>query len=316
MNEFLAWLTGLIAIVLPGFGQPAPPVWNGYAEADYVYVAAATPGVIETIAVHEGDVVAKGTLLFTLEATQQQALVAAAEARVDAAAATLDNLKTGSRSEEVDVIRASLQKALADLGLAQQGISRTQRLFDQGLVPQAQLDQAQAGLAAAQAAVSQLQAQLKVAVLPARDAQQIAAEANLAAARADAERAAADLADRSLVASAGGRVERIYFDAGEMAAAGVPVLSIADAEALKVKFYLNEKDRPLFALGQTVAVSCDGCAEGLTARIDHFASDPQFTPPIIYSRDERSRLVFLTEAVMDQQSGILPGQPVTIGLVK
>jgi HlyD family secretion protein len=316
MNEFFAWVVGLIAVVLPGFGQPATPVWNGYAEADYVYVAAATPGVIETIAVSEGEAVVRGTLLFALNDTQQAAMAAAAEARVEAAAATLDNLKTGSRSEEVDVIRASLSKAEADLALATQSFSRTQRLFDQGLVPEAQLDQAQAGLTMAQAAVEQLKAQLKVAELPARDAQQIAAEANLAAAKADAERAEADLADRSIVAPAAGRVERIFFDPGEMAGAGVPVLSISGAASLKIKFYLNERDRPQFALGQVISVSCDGCAEGLTATIDHFASDPQFTPPIIYSRDERSRLVFLTEAVMDQQSGILPGQPVTVGLIE
>jgi HlyD family secretion protein len=62
-----------------------------------------------------------------------------------------------------------------------------------------------------------------------------------------------------------------------------------------------------------VEVNCDGCAGGLTATISHFASDPQFTPPIIYSRDERSRLVFLTEATLDTQSAVLPGQPVSIG---
>ena len=55
---------------------------------------------------------------------------------------------------------------------------------------------------------------------------------------------------------------------------------------------------------------------GLTATISHFASDPQFTPPIIYSRDERNRLVFLTEATMEQQNAILPGQPVSIGLLQ
>jgi HlyD family secretion protein len=92
------------------------------------------------------------------------------------------------------------------------------------------------------------------------------------------------------------------------------VLSLSGANALKVKFYVNEADRGKFALSQEVSVSCDGCPAGLTGKIDYFASDPEFTPPIIYSRDERSRLVFLTEAVMDNQNGILPGQPVTIGL--
>jgi HlyD family secretion protein len=63
-------------------------------------------------------------------------------------------------------------------------------------------------------------------------------------------------------------------------------------------------------------VSCDGCATGLTATVTFLASDPEFTPPIIYSRDERKRLVFLTEATMDQQDDLLPGQPVSIELDK
>lgn len=314
MNEFFAWVMGIVSVVLPGFGQPATPVWNGYAEADYVYVSATSPGTIESIAVGEGDVVAKGQVLFTLNATQQRALVDAAKARVDAAQANLDNLQTGSRSEEVDVIRATLEKAKADLALAQQNVSRTQQLFDRGLTPQAQLDQARAALASAEAQVTQLEAQLKVAELPARDAQQIAAEANLAAAKADAARAQADLSDRTIVSPVGGKVERLYFDAGEMVAAGVPVLSLSGEGSLKIKFYLNEADRPDFALGEQVAVSCDGCAVGLTATVSYFASDPQFTPPIIYSRDERNRLVFLTEATLDQQNGILPGQPVNLSL--
>ncbi|MEO6396085.1 MAG: HlyD family efflux transporter periplasmic adaptor subunit [Devosia sp.] len=312
MNEFFGWVMGLIGAVLPGFGTPAVPSWNGYAEVDYVYVSAPSPGRIESIAAREGAVVARGAVLFTLAGDQQRALLAAAEARVDAAEANLDNLLTGSRTEEVDVIRASLEKARADLNLAQQSLDRAEKLFAQGLTPQSQLDQARATLASAQAAVTQLEAQLKVAVLPARDAQQIAAEANLAAAKADAERAAADLRDRTQLAPTDGRVERLFYEPGEVMGTGVPVLSLSGAGSLKVKFYLNETDRPLFTLGDRVSVSCDGCAAGLTARVSQFASDPQFTPPIIYSRDERNRLVFLAEAVMEQQNGILPGQPVSI----
>ena len=163
--------------------------------------------------------------------------------------------------------------------------------------------------------VDQLKAQLRVAELPARDAQQIAAEATLAAARADVANARAALDDRTVMSPADSRVERLFFKAGEVVGAGMPVVALSGSDAMKVLFYLNEGDRPQFALGDIVAISCDGCAAGLTARISHFASDPQFTPPIIYSRDERNRLVFLTEAVLQQQNGILPGQPVSIGRI-
>jgi HlyD family secretion protein len=313
VNSFFAWVMGLLAII-PGLGPAPAPGWNGYVEEDYVYASAPTPGTIASIAVREGERVAVGQVLFVLDQGQQRSQFEAAQSRADAAEATLQNLQTGSRQDEIDVIRASLDKAKSDLTLAATNLARTQDLFDRGLTPISQLDASKATAKAAQAAVDQLQAQLKVAQLPARDAQQVAAEASLKAAQADAQTARAALDDRTVKAPEAGRIERLFFKPGEVAAAGVPVLSMSGAGALKIKFYVNEADRGKFALGQEVAVSCDGCAAGLTARIDYFASDPEFTPPIIYSRDERSRLVFLTEAVMDDKNGILPGQPVTIEL--
>jgi HlyD family secretion protein len=313
MNEFFAFLGGLIALIIPGLGAAPEPGWNGYVEADYVYVAAAGPGTIATLAVSEGSSVAQGDVLFTLNGKQHRALAAAADARVAAAEAALANLTTGSREDEIEVVRASLEKAQADLRLARESAERTRRLFAEDLAPQARLDQAEANLASAEAAVKQLEAQLKVAELPARDAQQRQAEANLAAARAEAEKVHADLADRTVAAPVAGRVERIYFKVGETAAAGVPVLALLPADSLKVRFYVAEAERATLALGDTVGVTCDGCAGELRARLSFFASEPQFTPPIIYSRDERVRLTFLAEATLESGAILLPGQPVTVG---
>jgi HlyD family secretion protein len=311
MDGFLAWLFGLIAIVIPGFGTEQAPQFNGYVEARYVYAASTTAGPIEAISVHEGDQVLEGDLLFRLRQEQQIALLQAAEARVAAAEAGLKNLTTGGREDEVDVVRASLQKAQADLSLARETSVRSGKLFAEGLIAQSKYDQDRATLASAEAAVKQLAAQLKVAELPARDAQQVQAEANLTAAQADAEKANADLADRTITSPAAGRIERVFFDAGEIVSAGTPVVSILPEGALKVKFYVPETVRASFALGDKVAVSCDGCPDGLTATLSYFASDPQFTPPVIYSRDERQRLSFLIEATMNDAS-LHPGQPVTV----
>jgi HlyD family secretion protein len=311
MDGFLAWLFGLVALVIPGFGATEPPGYNGYVEARYVYASSTTAGPIETMSVREGDAVLAGDPLFRLRSEQQIALVSGAEARVAAAEAGLKNLTTGSRADELDVIQASLQKAQADMSLARDSATRSEKLFEQGLVPQSKLDQDRATLASAEAAVRQLEAQLKVAGLPARNEQQVQAEANLAAAHADAEKANADLADRTITAPAAGRIERVFFDAGEIVAAGTPVVSILPEGALKVKFYVPEAARAGFALGDQVAVSCDGCPDGLSAKVSFFASDPQFTPPVIYSRDERQRLSYLIEATLDGAS-LHPGQPVTV----
>jgi HlyD family secretion protein len=316
MNEFLAWATGLIAMVVPGFGTMPEQAWNGYVEADYVYVAAASPGPIAGIDVKEGQLVRAGDLLFTLDSQQQEAMVRAAEARVAAAEANAANTLTGSRDDEVEVIRATLDKARADLTLAQSQFDRSVKLLTEGLTPQAKADQDKASLASANAQVKQLEAQLRVAELPARDPVQLAAEANLIAAQADADKAREDFADRTILAPIDGRIERLYFAAGEMAGAGTPVIALQPVDALKVKFYVAEADRQAFAIGDRIAVQCDGCAPGLNATVSYFASDPQFTPPVIYSRDERTRLSFLTEATLDADSALHPGQPVTIGWAK
>ncbi|WP_417307722.1 HlyD family secretion protein [Devosia sp.] len=312
MDAVISFFVSLVALVVPGFGGTAPPQYSGYVEADYLYVASASGGVIDAIAVTDGDVVAEGALLFSLRYTQQLAVLRGAEARVIAAEASLENLATGEREDELAVVRASLARAEAEQTLARETATRTAKLFDEGLVPQAKLDQARATLASADAQVRQLAAQLKVSELPARAAQRAQAEANLVAARADADKARSDLDERTVLAPQAGRVEQVFFDAGEVGAAGAPVVALLPVHALKVKFYMPEADRPSFALGDRVDVRCDGCAEGIAATVTRFASEPQFTPPVIYSRSERQRLSFLVEAVLDGEAALPPGQPVTI----
>jgi len=312
MEEFFAWLIGLIALIVPGLGASEAPLWNGYIEADYLYVGASSGGPIASIEAGEGAMVQAGDVLFTLDSRIQQAALQAAQARVEVAQANADNLATGSRDAELDVIRANLEKARTDLDLARTQSERTDEMLARGLVPKAQADRDRATLTSAQAQVAQLEAQLRVAELPARDPQRVAAEASLIAARADAVQAREALADRTVTAPADARVDRIFFAAGEIVAAGAPVVALLPDEALKVKFYVPQADRADLALGQRVAISCDECRAGLTASISHFAAEPQFTPPVIYSREERDRLTFLVEATLDADSALLPGQPVTV----
>lgn len=310
MNEFLAGVIAAVMSLLPG-GTSEPAGFAGYLEADYVYAAPVSAGRIAHIAVSEGQAIEVGELLFALEDAQQQALLTAAEARVDAARATLENLETGSRTEEIEVIRANLGKARADLGLAQSNLARSEKLLTAGTVASVRVEQDRAALTAAEAQVAQLTAQVSVAELPARGAQQVAAEANLAAAEADAGRAALDVGDRQVTAPVAGTVDRLFYATGEIAVAGTPVVAILPEGALKARFFVPETARSSLAIGQGVGVDCDGCA-GMTATITYLASEPQTTPPVIYSRDERDRLVYLVEARLDGPGTLRPGQPVTV----
>lgn len=312
MSAIKDFLLGLLALILPGFGAPTELVYNGYVEADYVYVAPSGAGRIVSILAAEGDRVAEGQLLLTLEDTAQVQALRSAEAGVAVARANLDNLQTGSREAEIAVIRASLHKAYADQKLAETTLERSTALLERGLVPPAQVDTDRANLSRAEAQIEQLQAQLKVAELPARDAQRLAAEGTLDMAKAQAAIAKSNLDDRTIEAPIAGVVDRIYFDAGEVAATGAPVLSIFPPDRIKAIFFIPEPARAGTRIGDILDVTCDGCDEGITARITYMASDPQYTPPIIYSREERARLVFRAEALLQHADGLLPGQPVTL----
>jgi len=312
MNEILAWLVWLIAFLVPGFGVTTIPQYNGYVEANYVYVAPASPGRIATINVEEGGRVDAGALLFSLQKDQYLSALRAAMARQSVAAANLANMETGSRVQEVAVIRASLEKAKADQSLARTTLARTRQLNAQGLVPAAKLDSDQAMLASANAQVAQLEAQLAVAELPARDDQLAAARASLDAARAEVDGAQIALDQRTVLAPVDALVERVFFRVGEVASTGAPVVVLLPPGQLRARFFIPETERLTFKLGDELALNCDGCAKNLRATLSYMSSDPQYTPPIIYSQNERSRLVFMAEARIEDKAGLLPGQPITM----
>ena len=312
MSDLYNWFLALVAVVIPGFAEPDDQLLNGYVEADYLYVAPQSAGRITGIFASEGEKVEAGQRLATLDNTSQVAALHAAEANVAVARANLDNLQTGSRAAEIEVVRASLANAEADQHLAQITLDRSLQLSSKGLVPPAQVDTDRARLQSADARVAQLRAELEVAELPARSAQRLAAEATLEGARAEADRARAALNDRVIEAPETGLVDTVYFDRGEVAATGAPLLSIYQPDHLKAIFFIPEPQRAEFTIGDTLTLSCDGCPEGLTVNLTRLSASPQHTPPIIYSRDERARLVFRAEAMLDNPQGVLPGQPITL----
>jgi len=78
---------------------------------------------------------------------------------------------------------------------------------------------------------------------------------------------------------------------------------------------VQEPVRAALHLDQTVSVTCDGCKGELTAKISFIARDAEFTPPVIFSREQREKLVFLVEArPMEATANLTAGQPVTVSL--
>lgn len=312
MTDLPSWLVTVIAALYPGFNPPPPYVYDGYIEGNFTYAAAASAGRIERVAVEEGQSVAQGALLFALEDAQYRAGLRSAEAQLAQAEAQLENLSTGSRAAETEVVRASLDQARVALDIAETRLTRSETLLTRGATTRAAVDDQQAAVDAAAGQVKQLEAQLKVAELPARDAERLAAEAAVEAAKAQVDRARSELKDRQVFAPVAGQVEKLFFETGEVAGAGTPVVSILPPGEMTALFFVPEAERADLIPGDEVALSCGGCPPDLTGTITRLASDPQYTPPILYTREERGRLVYRVEAKISEPKGVLPGQPVTV----
>jgi HlyD family secretion protein len=140
------------------------------------------------------------------------------------------------------------------------------------------------------------------------------AEAALRQAKANLEWQQTRLARRTGISPAEGVVQKIYFRTGETAPPGRAVLSLLPPGNLKIRFFAPETTLAKVKYGQTVQVSCDSCPAGLTAKVTFIASSAEYTPPVIYSRDERSKLVYLIEARPTDPDKFRVGQPVTVML--
>ena len=287
---------------------------QGWVEGDFVFVGPDEAGRVETLAVREGDQVAAGAPLFAVDADLQMADVHTAGAQVAEARARLARLESAQqRKEEVAVLQAQERRAESAVGLSTADLERQQSLAAKGIAAQAQLDIARANSNRDKAALEEVRRQITVAQMSSREEDIAAARQSLAAALARQTASETKLARRKLSSPVSGAVQQVYYRPGEMVPAGRPVLSILPPSNVKLRFFVAQALLPAIALGDTVEVTCDGCAP-LTARVSFISRAAEYTPPVIYSLEERNKLVFMIEARAEKPDGLRVGQPVQVAL--
>ena len=223
--------------------------YQGWIEANLIFVAPDEVGRVQTLSVSEGDRVKTGDALYTVD----------------------DDLQL-----------ADLAQVKASLTNAKQTYDRASMLLKTGAGTQKDFEAAEAVLRDAQARLNSSQTRLS---------------------------------RRSIFSSVDGTVQQIYFRPGEMVPAGRPVLSLLPPGNIKVRFYVPESVLPGVAYGDLIRVTCDGCVSDLTARVSFIARQSEFTPPVIYSLEERAKLVFLIEALPEKPGELRVGQPVGVTLL-
>jgi HlyD family secretion protein len=249
-SRFLLRLLGalLLAAVLAGCNETKNPGYQGWVEADMIFVSPDEPGRVIKLNVREGDQVKEGRPLYSVD----------------------DDLQ-----------KADLNQNNATLANAQQTYDRAASLSKTGSGTQANLDSAVSALRVAEARVNTSQTRLT---------------------------------RRSAFAPVSGSIQQIYFREGEMVPGQRPVLSIMPPGNMKVRFFVGEADLPKFALGDEVRITCDNCANDLAAKIYFIATMAEYTPPVIYSLEERNKLVYLIQARPDKPDSLKVGQPVSVFL--
>jgi len=315
-DMFSAIWSGFLAILvaLGLAAPPAEPTFQGYAEGEFVLVAPTLGGTLETLSVQRGSEVAKSDPLFVLDSTNEAAARDQAAAMLQQAQDRLADLSKGKRRPEIDVIAAQKAQAEAQMQLAKIQAERQKRLAGSPAYSQEHADQARATYEELRARVQELTAQLNVAVMPqGRDDERRAAESDIAAAGAALTQAQWRLDQKTVTAPAAGLVAETYFRPGEVIAAGQAAVSILPPGNIKVRFFVPQAELARVPIGRMVTVRCDGCVDELSARVSFVAPEAEYTPPVLYNRDNRNRLVFMVEATPVAQPELLrPGQPLDV----
>lgn len=295
--------------------REAPP-FQGYVEGEFVRVAAPFGGTLVKLDVRRGDAIAEGAPLFALEAGNEDAGRREAQEQVRRAQAQLEDLRKGRRPTEIAAVRAQLAQAQAAATLSEKELARQLDLVAKGFVSAQSADQARANRDRDRDRVTEMRNQLATAESGARPDEIRAAEAQLAAAREALAQADWRLRQKTVAATATGRVTDTMFVPGEWVNAGTPVVSILPPANVKARFFVPEARVGELKPGQPVQLACDGCGAPIAATITYIAPHAEYTPPVIYSKDSRAKMVFLVEARASKEDSprLHPGQPVDVRL--
>lgn len=320
MSGSRGWRCGAAALVgglcLAACGSPADRPLQGYVEGEYVRVAAPFAGTLQKLSVARGAEVAAGAPMFSLESENEIAARRQAEQQLQAAEARLANLKTGKRPPEVATVAEQLRQTQAARELSAANLRRQEALFKSGFISKAALDDVRTQLQRDDAAVAQLQASVTTAKLPARPDEIRAAEADAAAARDALAQADWRLSQRAVAAPTAAHVSDTYYVVGDWVPAGGVVASLLPPANVKIRFFVPETELGRIKSGQTVNFNCDGCGAAMKATVTFVSDRAEFTPPVLYSKENRAKLVYLVEAkpAADVAARLNAGQPVDVTL--
>ncbi len=308
-----------LAAALAGCGSSSDAGYPGYIEGEYLYLAAPVAGYLDALQAARGSRVAAQAPVFTVAADPERQGLQEAEAREAAAREKVRNLAEPRRSSEVAAIEAQVRAAEAALVLSSQQVKQQEALAARGFIAGAHLDEVRASRArdAAQLDAAREQLATSRATLG-RQPELRGAEADVDAARAQVAQKRWQVDKKAVLAPAAGEIADTYYRPGEWVPAGAAVASLLPDGRRRLRFFVPETALAGIAPGRAVEARCDGCPAPIRASIDFVAPQAEYTPPVLYSRGSREKMLFRVEAAPapEQAAALRPGLPVDVKLLE
>jgi HlyD family secretion protein len=284
-------------------------VASGHVEATDVRIVTKVRGRVLERPVDEGDAVTAGQTLAVVDTVDAGLALREAVAQRDQADAQLRLKLAGSRREDVAELAARVESVAADLAGAEKELKRQETLVAEGVTTVktrddalARRDSLVAQLASAREALARAKAGSREQEIESAAAARNAMEARIA-------QLEQQIADATIVSPVAGLVTEKIAEPGELLAAGAPVVVITDLAKPWLTVYVAEPDLGKIKLGASAEVVTDG-GETRSGKVTFIASQAEFTPKNVQTRDERVKLVYRVKIGLDNADGLFkPGMP-------
>lgn len=287
---------------------------QGFIEGRLTLVSSPKGGKLEQLTVARGDMVQKDELLYVLEDEPELFQLEGATAKFQEVDARLRDLEKGSRPSELDSLEAQITEIQYQLEEAELQLARRRELLKSKFIDQESVDKAARDVDVLRAKQTRLRSDLVTAKLGGREDAIIAAGFAKESTRSDQKLNEWYISQKRGFAPGKAMVFDTFYRLGEYVAAARPVVALLDPGEIKAIFYIPETVLSTVLIGNAVSVYLDGEGEAVKGKISYISPNAEFTPPVIYSNETRSKLVFKVEASFDEEVSqkLHPGQPVEV----
>jgi len=312
-TKFLIYIL-ILFLILGGCEKDSSSYALGTLERDRVVLKTTASEIIIEQAITEGQKVKKGDVILRLDATRQNALLASSSAQLAIANAQFEKLRNGARIEDIDVAKSKVNGAKAVLVSAQKDYNRNKKLKKQGLIPQGALDKSLATKDSAQANFRTTSEQLLALTNGTRKEDLDQAEANVNAAIAQVDLETIRLNELTIRATRDGYLDSLPYHVGDRVNMGSAVAVLLTDVSPYARVYVPEIWRVKLKVGDKLMVKVDGLDQDVSGRLRWIDSSPSFTPYYALNADDRSRLVYVAEVELLDNSDLPAGIPAQVVL--